>query len=805
MKRLVILLILCATPAIAQEATGLVPLNITINNLYLQLGPELIMGTQELSIISTETIGKANISLVLEQTGSGIADLVQGIYTVGNISFATSEEAIVINSLNFSRVTNAAEWKNAEDSFSTISGYALQWQEQKIGYVYLDINFTDVEEEKVTEAALQLDDQNIGAISLDATNVDVPAELPIVLNILSGTVKDSNQNPIFPAIVKIVVGGVTFFVAVDEQGKYAVTIIAPPKAQATIYVNGIYVKTIITAEATSQQELDLILPPGGEANYPDQDKDGVADRYDNCPDSPTSNVNAYGCDCSQVVCPDSGCVSTTQGPGCLATCTDGYKNQNELGVDCGGVCRPCMTCDQPEKCLSAQPDYCTAEKKITPACQKCGCPTGYTCMPDGNCVQQINVEGRRCKINDWIYRMERFDCKSLGPTWYEEPTGQYYSVSVKGFIKKLRKKIKNKVESELRKATVCINTEDYGCVTPDVPCAGESVLKEYSSTIREIVQREVNSQIKKNVPGIARWFGTKVKVNVDLSPLKIRHEPYACPPVIVNPDRACKATVYNGPSSSKADILIVGDQFMSNEELDSGVRSLIDYASVQTNTPSEGLFSIEPFKSNKEKFNIWILAAQNQIAHKADPRKPSEGSKPVVSDVFKIASQCPQRDYIIVISKTPYRSFCYFQKPGPCLVSLPGRYPGRLLLHEFGHGFATLGDEYYTEINQEDYSGRIEDLTPLAGLLANCQPTQAAAQEAWGHLVTEGGKIGYYPTCGGDCGTACASFIRPTQNSIMNNQNCKESSPQPCPSGPPFDSYYAVNDNAILKALSAYT
>ena len=49
-------------------------------------------------------------------------------------------------------------------------------------------------------------------------------------------------------------------------------------------------------------------------------------------------IAVYSCNKKDDTTPTSSSGNTT-----VATCTDGIKNQNETGIDCGGVCPPCDT------------------------------------------------------------------------------------------------------------------------------------------------------------------------------------------------------------------------------------------------------------------------------------------------------------------------------------------------------------------------------------------------------------------------------------------------------------------------------
>lgn len=97
----------------------------------------------------------------------------------------------------------------------------------------------------------------------------------------------------------------------------------------------------------------------------DRDNDGVDDAIDNCmacSNSSQSDVDGDGigdaCDLSSVnMCVDADvdgiCDGVDPDPTPTETCDDGLQNQDETGVDCGGVCASCVAPDpDPTGCPS---------------------------------------------------------------------------------------------------------------------------------------------------------------------------------------------------------------------------------------------------------------------------------------------------------------------------------------------------------------------------------------------------------------------------------------------------------------------
>jgi hypothetical protein len=398
--------------------------------------------------------------------------------------------------------------------------------------------------------------------------------------------------------------------------------------------------------------------------------------------------------------------------------------------------------------------------------------------------------------------------------WFEERISDYVGVSVSGLPSFVKKRIKKKVEKELRTWNVCIKTQE-SCVLPDVECPMVEIVEEKKPVAAGIVRNEFNKQARHNIPRLFRFFGTKIKANVNLAPFQLEVESdVECEPARITPEQGCQQLIMNGNSESKADIVFIGDAFASENEFLDIVDGVLDYEGEFIDTDFEGLFSREPYLSNKEKFNIWTINTWGKINYERDDARQGWGDNPVPSDVYEVANACPHADYIILLARRSFRSFCFLEE-GPCFVSVRGEeFPGRLVAHEVGHGFAGLTDEYYNLIEREDASDVVEELFQFTNAGLNCVPSMAEAQSLWGDLVADGGSIGYYQGCGGDCDQTCATFLRPTYNSIMRHQNENKDTAQQCGEGlirwsdvcigPPFDPYYAYNEREILKKLEQF-
>ncbi len=158
----------------------------------------------------------------------------------------------------------------------------------------------------------------------------------------------------------------------------------------------------------------------------------------------------------------------------------------------------------------------------------------------------------------------------------------------------------------------------------------------------------------------------------------------------------------NGSPENKVDFLIIGDGYTSAEQqkFERDARRLADI-----------LFSTSPFKEHKKDFNVWGLCP---AASESGISRPSTGfyrSSPVGCsyDAFgseryvltynnkafrTIASFAPYDFVEILVNNRTYGGGGIFNLYGT--VAADSVWAPYIFVHEFGHHFAGLADEYYT-------------------------------------------------------------------------------------------------------------
>ena len=194
-----------------------------------------------------------------------------------------------------------------------------------------------------------------------------------------------------------------------------------------------------------------------------------------------------------------------------------------------------------------------------------------------------------------------------------------------------------------------------------------------------------------------------------------------------------------GEPADKVDLLILGDGYTAAErpKFESDARRLVDI-----------LFSYEPFASRKADFNVWGLgpaAAESGIA------RPSTGQyrrSPVGAtyDAFgseryiltfdnrafrDLASQAPYDVVEILVNGQTYGGGGIFNQYAT--VAADSAWAAYLFVHEFGHHFAGLADEYYTsDVAYLPAAERLEPWEPNATALLD------PAALKWKDLVAPG-------------------------------------------------------------------
>ncbi|HEU4853299.1 MAG TPA: M64 family metallopeptidase [Telluria sp.] len=175
----------------------------------------------------------------------------------------------------------------------------------------------------------------------------------------------------------------------------------------------------------------------------------------------------------------------------------------------------------------------------------------------------------------------------------------------------------------------------------------------------------------------------------------------------------------SGPSPSKVDLLVLGDGYTAADmkKFEADAKRLADY-----------LFTVSPFKERAGDFNVWAMAvptAQSGVS------RPSTGAHQPSAlgtryDIFgseryvltldnralrDIAQHAPYEFIEILVNNETYGGGGIY---GQFSTAAAGNdWANYLFVHEFGHHFAGLADEYYTSpVSYQSTGERLEPWEP---------------------------------------------------------------------------------------------
>ncbi|WP_374709482.1 IgA Peptidase M64 [Massilia scottii] len=175
----------------------------------------------------------------------------------------------------------------------------------------------------------------------------------------------------------------------------------------------------------------------------------------------------------------------------------------------------------------------------------------------------------------------------------------------------------------------------------------------------------------------------------------------------------------SGASPAKVDLLVMGDGYTAGEmkKFEADARRLADH-----------LFTVSPFKERAGDFNVWAIAVPTG---ESGVSRPSTGVHHASAlgtryDIFgseryvltldnralrDIAQHAPYEFIEILVNNDTYGGGGIF---GQFSTAAAGNdWANYLFVHEFGHHFAGLADEYYTSpVAYQSSAGRMEPWEP---------------------------------------------------------------------------------------------
>lgn len=176
----------------------------------------------------------------------------------------------------------------------------------------------------------------------------------------------------------------------------------------------------------------------------------------------------------------------------------------------------------------------------------------------------------------------------------------------------------------------------------------------------------------------------------------------------------------NGDINKKVDIVFIADGYTAEQMPD-----FIDDVKRMT----EYLFTLEPYKSRRSDFNVWAVES---VSAESGPDIPhhDKWSNTIVESSFytfyidryltvtdqksvaKLAANAPCDALYVITNTEKYGGGGIFNSYALCASD--SKWNEEVMIHEFGHSFAGLGDEYYeSEVAYNDmYNLKVECWEP---------------------------------------------------------------------------------------------
>lgn len=200
--------------------------------------------------------------------------------------------------------------------------------------------------------------------------------------------------------------------------------------------------------------------------------------------------------------------------------------------------------------------------------------------------------------------------------------------------------------------------------------------------------------------------------------------------------------IYNGDPATKVDLLFIAEGYTADqmEKFLQDARRFADY-----------MFTMPPYDKHKEDFNIWAVESVSEesgtdIPHEDVWKKTVANSNFYTfrSDryltaqnqktVCEIATNAPYDALYVLVNTPKYGGGGIYNFYG--LSASDCRFAEPVFIHEFGHSFAGLADEYYDSSTsyEEFYNIKIEPWEPNITTLVNFEAK-------WKDMLPEGTQI----------------------------------------------------------------
>lgn len=185
--------------------------------------------------------------------------------------------------------------------------------------------------------------------------------------------------------------------------------------------------------------------------------------------------------------------------------------------------------------------------------------------------------------------------------------------------------------------------------------------------------------------------------------------------------------LYNGASANKVDLVFIAEGYTA-QEMEKFYRDAKRFAGY--------LFDIEPYKTRKSDFNIWAVLSESQDSGTDIPQQDIWRRTAVSSNFYTfridryltapnqrmVASAASNSNcdaLYVIVNTEKYGGGGIFNFYG--LSMSDHKHSAQVFVHELGHSFAGLGDEYYSsEVAYEEfYNLKVEPWEPNITTMVN--------------------------------------------------------------------------------------
>ena len=214
-------------------------------------------------------------------------------------------------------------------------------------------------------------------------------------------------------------------------------------------------------------------------------------------------------------------------------------------------------------------------------------------------------------------------------------------------------------------------------------------------------------------------------------------------PAPPEPEGHVWAVLENGPPTEKVDLVLLGEGYTSGEmeKFHADVRRLVDR-----------LFETEPFRSRRSDFNVWAIDLPSDRSGVNRPHVGQFRRTPVSAEynIFDserylltfdnrrlrdVLSAAPYEFVEILVNEEQYGGGGIYNFQSTTAVDT--EFADYVFVHEFGHHFAGLADEYYTSSVAYETGGATHPEPWEPNVTALHDPEGLK----WADLVTEGTPI----------------------------------------------------------------